>query len=90
MNPTAFGDTTREALRAQFARLRRLSVQQRLALMDDLTQLARSMSREGIRRRHPGITEEDLDVRYFELVLGADLAARVLEHRKARLARQAP
>ena len=84
------GDTSREALRVQFAALRRLTVSRRLALMDDLTRLAQSMSREGLRRRHPGITEAELEVRFFELVLGRDLAMKVLEHRKSRLARPKP
>ncbi len=84
------GDTSREALRAQFVALRRIPPRRRLALMDDLTRLARSMSREGLRRRHPGIAEAELDALFFELVLGPDPAARVLEHRRARLARPAP
>ena len=84
------GDTSRDALRAQFAALRRIPPSRRLALMDDLTSLVRSMSREGLRRRHPGITEAELDMRFAELVLGSDLAAKVLEHRRARLARTKP
>lgn len=84
------GDTSREALRARFAALRRIPSFQRLALMDDLTRLAQSMSREGVRRRNPGLAEDELEVRYFELVLGVDLAARVLEHRRARSARSEP
>ena len=84
------GDTSREALRVQFAALRRLAPCQRLALMDDLTRLARSMSREGLRRRHPGISEAELDARFAELVLGRDLAAKVVEHRRARLTRTRP
>ena len=84
------GDTSRDALRAQFTALRRIPPARRLELMDDLTRLARSMSREGLKRRHPGLTEAELDTRFFELVLGPELAARVLEHRRARLARQAP
>jgi hypothetical protein len=84
------GDTSREALRAQFAALRRVTPARRLALMDDVTRLARSISREGVRRRHPGIAEAELDALCFEIVLGADLAARVLEHRRARLAGRTP
>ena len=84
------GDTSREALRVQFAALRRLTPSRRLALMDDLTRLARSMAREGLRRRHPGLTETELDALFFELVLGPDLAAKVLEHRRARLADPTP
>jgi len=44
------------------------------------------MSWEGLRRRHPGLAETELDALFFELVLGPDLAAKVLEHRRARLA----
>jgi hypothetical protein len=84
------GDTSREALRAQFAALRRIPPARRLELMDDLTQLVRTMTWEGLRRRNPGLGEAELDRLFFELVLGPDLAAKVLEHRRARLARQAP
>ena len=84
------GDTSREALRVQFAALRRLTGSRRLALMDDLTRLAQSMSREGLRRRQPGITEADLEVRFFELVLGRDLATKVLAHRRSRLEGREP
>jgi hypothetical protein len=83
-------DTSREALRVQFAALRCISSSQRLALMDDLTRLARSMAWEGLRRRHPGLAETDLDALFSELVLGRDLAAQVIEHRRARLARPKP
>jgi len=84
------GDTSREALRAQFAALRRISPARRLVLMDDITRLARSVSREGMRRRHPGGSEASLDALCFELALGKDLAARVLEHRRTRLAGHTP
>lgn len=84
------GDTSREALRVQFAALRRLSPSKRLALMDDLTRMARSLCREGLRRRHPGISESELDERFAELVLGRELAAKVLERRRARLGRTEP
>lgn len=84
------GDTPREALRAQFAALRRIPSARRLALMDDLTQLVRSMAWEGLRRRNPGLAERELQALFFELVLGRELATKVLEHRRTRLARKAP
>jgi hypothetical protein len=84
------GDTSREALRAQFAALRRIPSARRLALMDDLTRLVRSMAWEGLRRRYPGLAERELQALFFELVLGRELATKVLEHRRARLARKAP
>ncbi len=82
--PRAATDTSREALRAQYAALRRLTPRERLMLMDDLTGLVRSMSREGLRQRHPGVSEAGLDELFAELVLGKDLAARVREHRRQR------
>jgi hypothetical protein len=48
------------------------------------------MSREGLRRRHPAVSEAQLDALFAELVLGKELAARVLEHRSARPDRAAP
>jgi len=84
------GDTSREALRVQFAAPRRIGPARRLALMDDVTRLARSISREGARRRHPGITEAGRDALCFELALGRNLAARVIEHRRPRGAGPGP
>jgi hypothetical protein len=74
------GDTSREARRAQYAALRRTTAAQRLAFMDDLTRLARSMTREGLRRRRPTLAEEELDVRFFDLVLGPRLGGRGPRH----------
>ena len=54
------GDTSREALRAQLAALRRIAPARRLMLMDDLTRLVRSMTWEGLKRRHPGLPEADV------------------------------
>jgi hypothetical protein len=81
------GDTSRDALRAQYASLRRLTPPQRWALMDDLTQLVQSMTRAGLKRRHPELSDAELEAKYFEIVLGRDLAASVLEHRRSRPAR---
>jgi hypothetical protein len=78
------GDTTPDALRARFVALRRLSPQERLALMDDLTGLARTMAREGLRRRHPEVSETELQAMFAELVLGRELAARVAENHRDR------
>lgn len=83
---TLHGDTSRESLRAQIAALRRMSARERLAMMDDLTGFVRTLTREGLRRRHPGISGTELDARFSQLVLGEELAARVSAHRRARSA----
>ncbi len=56
--------------------------------MDDLTRLVQTMAREGLKRRNPGRTEEEIDALYSELVLGPELTAKVREHRRGRLARR--
>lgn len=83
-------DTSREALRAQYAVLRRMTPSMRLAMMDDLTHLVQMMTREGLRRRHPSASPAELDQLFSELVLGRELAARVLENRQARANAMAP
>lgn len=59
-------------------------------LMDDLTGFVRSMTRAGLRRLHPDATEEALDERFAELVLGKDLAARVRQAYRDRVRRSRP
>lgn len=83
MSTRSFGDTSLEALRIQYAALRRLTVAQRLQLADELTRLARDMAWNGLRRRHPELSEAEIEERFFELSLGRDLAQRVLEHRRS-------
>ena len=78
------GDTSADALRVQYAALRKIPAWRRLQLAGEVTLLAQNMAKEGLRRRNPDCTEEQLEVLYFELVLGPELAAKVLEHRRAR------
>ncbi len=82
--PPSISDTSREALRVQFAALRLIAPAHRLALMDDLTRLAQTIAREGLKRRNPNASDVELDVLFSELVLGRQLAACVLKHRRSR------
>lgn len=82
-------DTSADALRAQYAALRQIPAWRRLQLAGEVTLLAQNMAKEGLRRRNPDCTPEQLEVLYFEMVLGPELAAKVLEHRRARRAMNA-
>jgi hypothetical protein len=86
-SPGEHGDTSSEALRVQYEALRRLSGRDRLAMVDELTRLAREMTWSGLRRRHPNLSEAEIEERFFELTLGRDLAKKVLEHRRAQALR---
>ena len=77
------GDTSLDAERARYAALRKLSGAQRIALMEELTELARSLMRNGLRQRHPDLSEAEIEVKFFELTLGRKLASQVLESRGA-------
>lgn len=83
-------DTSADARQVQYAALRQIPVWRRLQLAGQLTLLAQNMAKAGLRRRNPNCTEEQLEVLYFEMVLGSELAAKVLEHRALRRAREAP
>lgn len=82
-------DTSSAARRVQYAALRRMSVAQELAAMNDLTMLVRGMAREGLKRRNPSATESELDDLFCELMHGTELAARVLAHKRGRSGRGA-
>ena len=75
-------DTSLDALRAQYDALRKLSPTRRLELVDDLTELARSMTMAGLRHRNPEASPEQLEVLFFEIALGRELATRVLAYRE--------
>ncbi|MBX3464065.1 MAG: hypothetical protein KF830_12905 [Planctomycetes bacterium] len=85
----AIDDTHPEVRRLQFERLRRLSIEQRLAMVGQLSAMTTHLSRQAIRMAMPGAPEHAVILRWIELVYGADLAARVapLAH---RLGREAP
>ncbi len=77
-------DTSPEAERVLVGLLRGKTPAQRLAMVFRLNELARTMARSGLRARNPGASEEEIEARYAELVLGREMAARVLAARKAR------
>jgi hypothetical protein len=76
-------DTHPEARRIQFECLRRLTDDERLAMMCELTAMTTFLSRRAVRDSMPGATEQQVLLRWIELVYGKELAARVapLAHR---------
>ena len=80
-------DTSPEALRVQFEILRRLTPAQRIALVDDLTKLARGLAMAGLRQRHPEASEARIEELFFEMTLGPELAQSVLADRRVKRGR---
>jgi len=76
-------DTHPEARAVQIELLRRMSIEQRIAMADELSKMTTFLSRQAIREVMPGATEQQVILRWIELVYGKELAGRVapLAHR---------
>ncbi len=70
-------DTRPEAERVQIELLRRAPAWRKLQMVDQLNQAARMLALSGLRQRYPLATPAELRRRLADLVLGAELAARV-------------
>jgi hypothetical protein len=78
-------DTSPEAERVQIELIRKAPPAKRFGLTRSLSQSLIQASRQTIRRLHPELSQEELDLLYIELYYGKDLANRVradLERRK--------
>ncbi|HEY4768335.1 MAG TPA: hypothetical protein VII26_05330 [Candidatus Limnocylindria bacterium] len=74
-------DTSLEAAEVQAATFRRMSPSERLALAFEMSEEVRQLALSGLRVRHPGWDEERLHDALLEVMLGPDLAARVIRSR---------
>lgn len=70
-------DTTPEAHAAQNEAYRRMSGQERTAVVFRLNQFARETAAAGIRSRHPGYSEEQVRFALFRLLLGDQVTRQV-------------
>ncbi len=74
---TQSSDTSPEAERVQIDLLRKAGVARRIELAFSLTQSAIELSRQGMWRRYPYASEEELNLLFVELNYGKELADRV-------------
>jgi hypothetical protein len=74
-------DTHPDAQRVREQVLMRMSGPERLAVADELTLLTRSKARAALRQQMPNASPDEFERAYFELVLGEELAAKVLAYR---------
>ncbi len=64
-------DTTPEALAAQTAAIRRLGPEGRLRVAVEMSEAARAMAIEGIRRRNPELTEAQAKRQFVSQVIAS-------------------
>jgi hypothetical protein len=77
-------DTSPEAELLLIQLLRTKTFAERLEMVGQLNELARTVCLSGLRARHPDDDDETLEARHARLTLGSDLATRVLAARAAR------
>lgn len=70
-------DTSLDAERVQIELLRHAPAWRKFEMVAQLNQTVRSLSLEGLRQRYPEASANELRRRLADLLLGADLAARV-------------
>ncbi len=76
-------DTSFEAERMLIEITRRLPPERKLQLADRLGHAMRGLMKSGLRDRHPHASPEELERRFVELWLGAELAPVFLAARAA-------
>lgn len=67
-------DTSPEALEVQLACLRKMCPQERIRRTCAMSRRVRKMAFDAIRRRHPELGEEEVQLRFVELTYGKLLA----------------
>ena len=70
-------DTTIQAEQIRLSALRAMSPAKRLSMAVGWSQSVREMSRAGLRRQFPNLSETEVQRHLSERLLGADLAAKV-------------
>jgi hypothetical protein len=77
----AHRDTRPDARRVHHRILGEMSASEKLAAVDSLTRFVHELTLAGLRDRMPGASSAEIERAHFELVLGRELAGRVLAHR---------
>lgn len=67
-------DTHPDAAAVQFELLRRLTPSRKIELVCKLTAAVVALSRQGIRDRHPNLSEQEVDLMFIEMNYGKELA----------------
>lgn len=77
-------DTTAEAYQVQLDCLRRMSPDDRIRKMCQMSARVKRMAFDAIRRRHPDFDEAEVRMRFLELAYGKALADDVRAFQKER------
>lgn len=79
-------DTHPAAERVQIELLRQATVARRFALVRSLSKMAMQLSWRALRRAHPQISDQEVDLAFVELHYGPDLADKLRQYLAKRQA----
>jgi len=74
-----YADTQPEMEALQIELWRQATPTEKMHMVAQLNRAVRTLAMAGLRQRHPGATEAELRRKLAELLLGEELAAKVLE-----------
>ena len=74
---SGWNDTRPDAERVQIELMRQAPSWRKLELLGQLTQTVKLLAVSGLRQRYPDATDRELRRRLADLLLGAEMAARV-------------
>jgi hypothetical protein len=81
-----FPDTSPEAERVLVELHRLAPAWRKLQMVGQLNELVRNLVVSGLRQRHPHADDDEIQRRYAQLVLGDELAAKVIDRRRTTAA----
>lgn len=84
--PAYTSDTADEAAAIQLQCFRKLTPAERVRKACAMSRRNRLLAMEAIRRRHPGLAKDDVQLVYIELAYGAEIAGKVRRWRQERTA----
>jgi hypothetical protein len=70
-------DTSEKVDRLQFARYREMSVDEKLSIVADLNAMVQRIAFEGMRRRHPDASDDEIWLRLAAVRLGRETVRKV-------------
>ncbi len=77
---TLFSDTDPKMEALQIQLLRRMPSWKKIAILEGLNEMVKTLAVSGIKQRYPHATPQQIHRMLAELMLGAELACKVYDH----------
>lgn len=75
-----YSDTHPKIEQMQIELIRKMPTWKKLAAVDDLNETVKAFAIGGIKQRHPGATQEQIQRMLADIMLGPELSRKVYDH----------